>query len=102
MVFFSEGDAGLVEKAVVQAYVFAFGLRGYLHHCKGLKADVVRLCKGHHIGNQDGRAAAKPAYGDGALDNSVYSLFELESLLERKFRSAGIITPVALFNKGGT
>ena len=51
-ILLAQGNTSLVEEAVVQSDIFAFGLRGNFDYLKGLEGDVVGLGEGHDIGNE--------------------------------------------------
>ncbi len=99
MVFLAEGNTGLVEETVVEADVFALCLGGDLHHFEGLDLEVVGLSEGHHVGDEDGRAGAEAADGQGALDHALDASLESESFLESELGTAGIVAPVALLDQ---
>ena len=95
----AEGDAGLVQQAVVQADILPLRLGGDLHHFERGERDVIGLGEGHHIGDQHRRGAGKAADRQRAFDRPADAFFQLEALLQRIFGAAGIVAPVALLDK---
>ena len=101
MVLLPQGDAGLVQQAVVQPDVFALGLGGDLHRLEGREGDVVRFRKRHHVRDQHGGTAGQAADGQGPGDGAGNAALQRETLLEGVFRAARVVTPVALLHDGG-
>lgn len=101
VVLLPQGDAGLVQEAVVQPDVFALRLGGDLHRLEGGQGDVVRFREGHHIRDQHGGAAGQAADGQRAGDRAGNAALQGEALLEGVFRAARVIAPVALLHDGG-
>ena len=101
VVLLPQGDAGLVEEAVVQPDVFALRFRGNLHCLEGGQGDVVRFREGHHVRDQHGGAAGQAADGQRAGDRAGNAALQGEALLEGVFRAARVIAPIALLHDGG-
>ena len=101
VVFLSQGDAGLVQQAVVEADVFALRFGGDLHGLEGGQGDVVGFRKCHHVGDQHGGAAGEAADRQGAGDGAFDPPLQRETLLQGVFRAARVVAPVALFHDGG-
>ena len=101
VVFLAQGNAGLVEEAVVEADVLPLRFGGDLHHFEGLEAEVIGLRERHDVRNQDGCAGAEAADGQGAFDHAFESAGEGESFLKGEFGAAGIVAPVALPDQRG-
>ena len=99
MVLLPQGDASLIQQAIVQADVLPLRLRRNLRDLEGLQAEVIGLGKRHYIGNEYGRAAAEPAHRQGAFDDTVDPPGQLEPLLQRELRTASIIAPVPLLHQ---
>ena len=98
MVLLPQGDASLIQQTIVQADVLPLRLRRNLRHLEGFQADAIGLGKSHHIGNQDGSAAAEPAHRQRSLDDTADAPRELEPLLQSELGSTSIIAPVPLLN----
>ena len=86
MVLLPQSDASLIQQTVVQTDVLPLRLRRNLRHLEGLQAEAIGLGKGHHIGNEYGRATAEPAHRQRSLDDTADAPRELEPLLQRKLR----------------
>ena len=98
MVLLPQSDASLIQQTIVQADVLPLRLRRNLRHLEGFQADAIGLGKSHHIGNQDGSAAAEPAHRQRSLDDTADAPRELEPLLQSELGSTSIIAPVPLLN----
>ena len=100
MVFPAQGDAGLVQDAVLEADVFALRLRGDANHFETGQGDVIRLRESHHIREQDGCARGDAADRERAFEHASDAAFQGETLLEGVFHAAGIVAPVVLADDG--
>ena len=99
MVLLPQGDASLIQQPIVQADVLPLRLGRDLHHLEGFQADAICLGKSHHVGDQDGGAAAEPAHRQRSLDDTADAPRELEPLLQRKLCPPRIIAPVPLLHQ---
>ena len=99
MVLLPQGDASLIQQTIVQADVLPFSLGRNPHDFEGFQADAIGLGKSHHISDENGGTAAKPANRQRSLDDADDAPGELEPLLQRKLGTASIIAPVSLFNQ---
>ena len=101
MVFLAECNASLVEKAIVEADVFAFCFGCNLHDLERLDLKVVGISEGHHVGNEDGCAGTEATDGKGALDNAFDPTLQCEAFLQGELCASRIVAPVALLNECG-
>ncbi len=101
VVLLPQGDAGLVQEAIVQPDVLALRLGGDLHRLEGGQGDVVRFREGHHVRDQHGGAAGQAADGQRTGDRAGNPALQGEALLEGVFRAARVIAPIALLHDGG-
>ena len=99
-VLLAQGDAGLVEEAVVETDILALCLGGYLDNLHGLEFDVVGLGESHDVGDEDSSRTAQAADGKGALDDALDASLELEALAEGVLGATGIVAPVLLAHEG--
>ena len=99
MVLLPQGDAGLIQQTIVQADVLPLRLRRNLRHLEGFQSDAIGLSKSHHVGDEDGGAAAEPAHRQRSLDDTTDAPRELEPLLQRKLRPPRIIPPIPLLHQ---
>ena len=99
MVLLPQGDASLIQQTIVQADVLPFSLGRNLHDFEGFQADAIGLGKSHHVGDEDGSAAAKSAHRQRSLDDTADAPRELEPLLQRKLRPPRIIAPIPLLHQ---
>ena len=100
-VFLPEGNAGLVEDAVVEADVFALGLGGNLDDLHGFQRDIVGLGEGHHVCNEHGCRRGESAHGERPLDDALDAMLEFEAFAQRILGSPGIVAPVVFANLRG-
>ena len=101
MVLLSQGNTSLIQQAVVQANVFPLSFTSNLHHLERSQGNIVRLGKGHHVGDEHGRGRAEATHGQAALDGAGDARFQLKALLERELGTPGIIAPVTLLHQRG-
>ncbi len=99
MVLLAQGNAGLVQQAVVESDVFPLRLRGDLHHFEGRQVDAIGFGEGHHIGYEHRSAGTQATHRQRALDDAVDAVAQLEALLERELGATGIVAPVALLHQ---
>ena len=97
----AQGDTGLIEQTIVETDILALSLRGYLDHLEGLEGDIVGLGKGHDIGNEHRCTGTETANGQGALNDAIDAVLQLETLAEGIFGTAGIIAPMTLLDLSG-
>ena len=99
MVFLTQGNAGLVQQAVVEPDVFPLRLGGDLHHLKRCQRNVVGFSESHHISDENRGAGTQAAHRQRAFDDAVDAVAQLEALLERELGPTGIVAPVALLHQ---
>ena len=99
MVLLPQGDASLIQQTIVQADVLPFSLGRNPHDFEGFQADAIGLGKSHHISDENGSTAAKPANRQRSLDDTLDPLTEFEPLLQGELGPAGIIAPIPLLHQ---
>lgn len=100
MVLAAQGDAGLVQQAVVEPDVLPLRLGGDLHHFERGQRNAVRLGECHHVGDQHGGGTGQTADRQGPLDHALDAALQFETLLQGELGAAGIITPHPLLDHG--
>ena len=97
----TQGDARLIQETIIQSDILAFGLGGDFYDLEGLEGDIVGLGKGHDIGDEHRCTGTETANGQGALNDAIDAVLQLETLAEGKFGTAGIIAPMTLLDLSG-